>query len=112
MNTTLELKVASTVKLTVTLTAANPMNRLYNPNSGEHFYTADIEEKAALVKLGWNDEGYGWVAPKTKDATVPVYRLYNPNAGDHHYTMNKGERNTLVAYGWKDEGTGWYSDTK
>ena len=102
----------SSVKLTVTLTAANPMNRLYNPNSGEHFYTADIEEKAALVKLGWNDEGYGWVAPKTEGATVPVYRLYNPNAGDHHYTMNKGERNTLVAYGWKDEGTGWYSDTK
>ena len=97
--------------LYVSLKAANPMNRLYNPNSGEHFYTADIEEKAALVKLGWNDEGYGWVAPQAKDSTVPVYRVYNPNAGDHHYTMNKGERDTLVAYGWKDEGTGWYSDT-
>ncbi len=97
--------------LTVTLKAANPMNRLYNPNSGEHFYTADIEEKAALVNLGWNDEGYGWVAPQAKDSTVPVYRVYNPNAGDHHYTMNKGERDTLVAYGWKDEGIGWYSDT-
>ena len=97
--------------LTVTLKAANPMNRLYNPNSGEHFYTASIEEKAALVNLGWNDEGYGWVAPQEKDSTVPVYRVYNPNAGDHHYTMNKGERDTLVAYGWKDEGIGWYSDT-
>ena len=97
--------------LLVTLEAANPMNRLYNPNSGEHFYTASIEEKEALVNLGWNDEGYGWVAPKTEGATAPVYRLYNPNAGDHHYTMNKGERDTLVAYGWKDEGTGWYSDT-
>ena len=95
--------------LTVTLKAANPMNRLYNPNSGEHFYTADIEEKAALVNLGWNDEGYGWVAPQEKDSTVPVYRVYNPNAGDHHYTMNKGERDTLVAYGWKDENVGWYS---
>ena len=28
--------------LRVKLTKANPMNRLYNPNSGEHFYTADL----------------------------------------------------------------------
>ncbi len=102
---------ATSKTLTVKLVAANPMNRLYNPNSGEHFYTASIKEKEALVDLGWNDEGYGWVAPKGKDSTVPVYRVYNPNAGDHHYTMNKGERDTLVAYGWKDEGIGWYSDT-
>ena len=86
------------------------MNRLYNPNSGEHFYTADLNEKAALVKLGWNDEGYGWVAPKKLDGK-PVYRLYNPNAGDHHYTTDVKEKNTLVTYGWKDEKEGWYSAT-
>ena len=98
-------------KLEVTLTKANPMNRLYNPNSGEHFYTADIKEKAALVSLGWNDEGYGWVAPKANQSgDKAVYRLYNPNAGDHHYTTNKVEKDTLVTYGWKDEGKGWYSD--
>ena len=97
-------------KLEVTLTKANPMNRLYNPNSGEHFYTADLEEKEALVKLGWQDEGYGWVAPKDKTGTdKDVYRLYNPNAGDHHYTTNSEEVKTLVAYGWKDEGKGWIS---
>ena len=97
-------------KLEVPLTKANPMNRLYNPNSGEHFYTADLEEKEALVKLGWQDEGYGWVAPKDKKAgDKVVYRLYNPNAGDHHYTTNSEEVKTLVAYGWKDEGKGWIS---
>ena len=96
--------------LTVKLVKANPMNRLYNPNSGEHFYTADLEEKDALVKLGWQDEGYGWVAPKDKTgADKDVYRLYNPNAGDHHYTTNSEEVKTLVAYGWKDEGKGWIS---
>ena len=105
---------ATNKRLEVKLVAANPMNRLYNPNSGEHFYTADVKEKEALVNLGWNDEGYGWVAPTTpaKVTTTsdqPVYRLYNPNAGDHHYTMSKEERNTLVAYGWKDENVGWYS---
>ena len=102
---------ADTKTITVNLNAANPMNRLYNPNSGEHFYTADIKEKEALVNLGWNDEGYGWVAAPTKGAKEEqaVYRLYNPNAGDHHYTMSEDERDTLVAYGWKDEKVGWYS---
>ena len=27
------------------VTESNPMYRLYNPNSGEHFYTADEGEK-------------------------------------------------------------------
>ena len=112
-NTGLNNAKDTTDDLTVTLTAANPMNRLYNPNSGEHFYTANIKEKEALVALGWQDEGYGWVAPSTDSNDDkkgnPVFRLYNPNAGDHHYTMSDTEVKTLVAYGWKDEGTGWYS---
>lgn len=83
------------------------MHRLYNPNSGEHFYTASDNEKNTLARIGWNYEGLGWVAPKT--SSKPVYRLYNENAGDHHYTMNKGERDALVAVGWKYEGVGWYS---
>ena len=99
-------------RLGVQLIAANPMNRLYNPNSGEHFYTADIKEKEALVALGWNDEGYGWVAPKMTEGDKVVYRLYNPNAGDHHYTVSASEKNTLVSYGWKYEGEGWKSAAK
>lgn len=83
------------------------MNRLYNPNSGEHFYTASTTERDRLVKLGWNDEGVGWVAPQTSG--TPVYRLYNPNAGDHFYTMSANEKDGLVAVGWNDEGIGWYS---
>ena len=106
------VKKASNTELVVTLEEANPMSRLYNPNSGEHFYTNDIKEKDALVKLGWNDEGFGWVAPtETEGKNNPVYRLYNPNAGDHHYTMKSDERDILVAYGWKYENVGWYSAT-
>lgn len=84
------------------------MYRLYNPNSGEHFYTKDASEKDNLVKAGWSDEGIGWIAPEKSN--TPVYRLYNENAGDHHYTMNASERDGLITAGWKDEGTGWYSD--
>ncbi|MBQ9277465.1 MAG: Ig-like domain-containing protein [Lachnospiraceae bacterium] len=84
------------------------MHRLYNPNSGEHFYTASVSEKNTLVAAGWRYEGIGWKAPVTSD--TPVYRLYNKNAGDHHYTRDVAERDKLVAAGWKYEGIGWYSD--
>gem|GEM_PF-6255680 len=82
------------------------MYRLYNPNSGEHFYTSDEKEKNTLVELGWMDEGTGWYAPEEGDV---VYRLYNPNAGEHHYTMDKNEKDTLVELGWTYEGEGWFS---
>ena len=84
------------------------MFRLYNPNSGEHFYTSNVAEKDNLVKLGWRYEGIGWKAPAKSN--TPVYRLYNKNAGDHFYTMNEKEKDNLVRLGWKYEGIGWYSD--
>lgn len=88
--------------------AEDTMYRLYNPNSGEHFYTKDSNEKESLVTAGWIYERIGWIAPSASN--TPVYRLYNPNAGDHHYTMNWNEKAALVAAGWNDEGIGWYSD--
>ncbi len=83
--------------------------RLYNPNSGEHFYTLSSVERANLTKIGWKDEGIGWYAPQT--SSQPVYRLYNRNAGDHHYTISTAERDNLVKLGWTYEGILCYSDT-
>ncbi len=83
------------------------MHRLYNPNSGEHFYTADENERNNLVSVGWKYEGIGWTAPITSDK--PVYRLYNQNGGEHHYTLDASERDFLVSLGWKFEDIGWYS---
>ena len=87
--------------------SSQAMHRLYNPNSGEHFYTASDYERDSLRAVGWSYEGTGWYAPEHSD--VPVFRLYNPNAGDHHYTTSAVERDHLVAMGWNDEGIGWYS---
>ena len=56
------------------------MYRLYNPNSGEHFYTASSVERQAVIDAGWDDEGEGWTAPTEG---VQVYRLYNSFAGEH-----------------------------
>ena len=84
------------------------MYRLYNPNSGEHFYTSSLGERNNLISLGWNDEGIGWIAPR--NSNTPVYRLYNQYGGEHHYTTSITERNHLISVGWNDEGIGWYSD--
>ena len=83
------------------------MHRLYNPYSGEHFYTASASERDALVGVGWRYEGVGWTAPRS--SSTPVYRLYNRYAGDHHYTTSASERDMLVGAGWTYEGVGWYS---
>ena len=80
--------------------------RLYNPNSGKHFYTINQNEKNAFVANGWNYEGTGWYAPKVG---TPVYRLYNLNADNYYYTINKDESNDLVKNGWENEGIAFYS---
>ena len=85
------------------------MFRLYNPYTGEHFYTSEKVEKDSLVEVGWRYECLGWIAPTKSD--TPVYRLYNPwvEGGDHHYTTSKAERDACIEAGWTDEGIGWYS---
>ncbi|MBQ7890142.1 MAG: phosphodiester glycosidase family protein [Erysipelotrichaceae bacterium] len=77
-----------------------PMYRMYNPNSGEHFYTGSEEERDILVEVGWHYEGVAFNAP-IKGA--PVHRLYNPKTGDHMYTMSEKEKNYLMSQGWNYE---------
>lgn len=83
------------------------MWRLYNPNTGEHFYTSSTTERDNVYNAGWNIEGYGWISPSSSN--TPVYRVYNPYEGDHHYTTSVEEKNHLVSVGWRDEGIGWYA---
>ena len=81
--------------------------RAYNPNSGEHLYTADKAEYDKLVGLGWHGEGNAW---KAASKGAPVYRLYNPNSGEHFYTVSESEYNDVAKAGWKKEGVAFYSD--
>ncbi|MBO1103503.1 C39 family peptidase [Enterococcus hirae] len=83
-----------------------PMYRLFNPHSGEHFYTRDTDERDNLRRIGWKYEGVGWQAPTSGD---PVYRLYNRYNGEHFYTLNVKERDSITKQGWTYEGIGWYS---
>lgn len=88
-------------------TKAAEMQRLYNPNTGQHFYTKSTRERNHLVNAGWKYEGVAWQSP---DKGIAVYRLYNKNTGDHFYTKDKNERNNLYKKGWDYEGVSWYSD--
>ena len=88
------------------ITDQNYMFRMYNPNTGEHFYTNSSVERVNLQLVGWSYEGVAWIAPGSGD---PVYRLFNPNNGDHHYTPSSAERDNLTSLGWQYEGIGWYS---
>lgn len=94
--------------------------RLYNPNGGEHFYTADSGGKDYLITVGWNYEGIAWIAPgrfipetnewENVKGLTPVYRVYNPNSGEHFYLQDERGRDWLVSLGWRDEGIGWYTE--
>ncbi len=85
------------------------MYRMFNPFSGEHFYTGSTVERSVLLADQWNYEGIAWIAPTSSN--TPVYRLYNPASGAHHYTSDAGEKEELINnQGWNYEGIGWYSD--
>ena len=89
-----EVNAASSVQLEPS--AALSMYRLYNPNTGEHFYTSSPAEKSNCVAAGWNDEGIGWYSPSTSlTAATPVYRVYNTVSGEHYYTSSRAEADNI-----------------
>ncbi len=98
--------IVSAYGLQMDTSKGSPIFRLYNPNSGEHFYTGSSYERNSLVAVGWQYEGIAWYCPSDG---IPVYRVYNPNAGDHHYTTNKYEYDSLGKVGWNCEGVSSYA---
>lgn len=105
-------EAATTVKIVIKdAEGRQTLYRLYNPNTGEHFYTVNETEREATINAGWTDENIAYyVADNTSDKDAqPVYRLYNKNnGGEHHYTTANKERNALVKAGWKNEGIVFY----
>ena len=83
-----------------------PMYRMYDPNSGEHFYTGSTDERDFLVNAGWKYEGVGFNFPV---AGRPVHRLYEPITGEHLYTMDEAEKAKLLSEGWNYEGVAFNS---
>lgn len=89
-----------------TVDGSVPMYRMYNPGSGEHFYTANYSDVGFLVDVGWNYENIAWFAPSEGK---PLYKMYNPNGGYHFFTTDSEGRDYLVEVGWIYEGISCYS---
>lgn len=104
------LTIISTCVFERIIHADTPMviiNRVYNPNTGEHVYTNSAFEETRLVDIGWKYEGNAFFVPNNmygiqnpKNVGPLVSRLYNPNAGDHFYTSNEYEISELLKKGW------------
>ena len=75
---------------------SNGVYRMYNPNSGQHHFTASHNEAESLASIGWTYEGVGF---KSGDG-ANVYRLYNPFGGQHFLTTNAEEGMSLAIAHW------------
>ena len=90
----------------------------FSPRSS-HFYTANIDEYAALVNGAvWQLEGPVFSAPMpANDGTcpagsTPVYRLYNNGMGgapNHRFTTDLIVHGWMLVVGWIYEGVGFCS---
>jgi len=99
------------VKLTIVDKEATlvPIYRAYNPNDGDHLYTASQEEYDWITGLKWNAEGTAFQSVLSDyEGAIPVYRLYNPNSGEHFYTVSEAEYNNVSDAGWTKEQVGFY----
>ena len=83
----------------------NAVYRLYNPNAGQHLFTASHSEAESLASIGWEYEG---VAFKVGSG-YRIYRLYNPFTGAHMLTASSYEGMSLAVLGWVVESVAFYA---
>lgn len=75
-----------------------PIYRLYNPNTGKHYYTLNLLERDNLQTIGWRYESIeGFMFDTQVANTTPIYRLYNKSTGTHLYTHELAVRNYVLA---------------
>ena len=91
-----------------------PVYRFYNTQNGTHFFTANAQERDALIQgaPSFQYENIGFYA-STQTAAAPqaVYRFYNTLSGSHFYTINADERAFVIANypQFNAEGEAWYA---
>lgn len=98
--------------------------RLYNPITGDHFYTRDSTEADSAIRNSgyireylsnqkrdtYQPEFYpffnAYVASTQLPGTVALYRVFNPSNGDHFYSTNEAEIIDAARQGYIQEGIG------
>jgi hypothetical protein len=88
-----------------------PLYRLFNPSSGDHFYTTSTAERDAVASSGdyVNEQIACYVYGSAASGTTDFYRLFSSDSGDHFYTTYGPERDAAMASaGYVSEGTACY----
>lgn len=70
--------------------------RLYQPATGDHFYTMSSIEAAQALRLGYVEEGVPFANEQNRPALIDVFRFYNAVSGDHFYTTSVEERDEVI----------------
>lgn len=93
------------------LPGAVPIFRLYNLETGRHYYTTNRVERDYLVglvpvtdpnynRIGWRYElDEPFVYPVQVPGTVEIFRLYNRNSGVHLYVESAAIKDGVLAAG-------------
>jgi Repeat of unknown function (DUF5648) len=80
-----------------------PLFRLYNHDSGDHFYTTDANERdRAIARSGYRSEGVAcavFAAGNARPGLTALYRLWNGDESDHFYTVDPAENNRAQSGG-------------
>jgi ELWxxDGT repeat protein len=90
---------------------STPLYRMYNLQTGRHYYTTNKAERDFLLALvpapltgsdnrtvGWRYEGEaGHLYPSQQPGSVELFRLYNNISGTHLYTDNPTVRDAVLA---------------
>jgi hypothetical protein len=91
------------------LPGALPIFRLYNLETGRHYYTTNQAERDYLVglvpvtdpnynRIGWRYElNEPFVYPVQVSGTIEIFRLYNKNSGVHLYVESPAIRDAVLA---------------
>jgi uncharacterized protein YjdB len=102
---------ATTVTFMINKTVA--VYRLVNVKKAQHFWTASVAEKNALVASKiWKVEGVAFsaYASVVQSGVVAISRLVSLKNGQHIWTASVTEKNSLVASkAWRLEGVAFYA---
>jgi len=92
---------------TFAIAATGPVYRLYNPKTGEHFYTVSHSE---AITNGCSNPGYKLEASSyflSDDISIPnattVSRLYSNDTGDRLYSISANEISAAIVAGYHIE---------
>jgi hypothetical protein len=81
------------------------VQRLYNPQTNTHFYSAlQCEINTLTQKHGFRVDGAAYNVTFNSAVATPVYRLYNVGAQKHFWTTSPAELDATIRAGFQYEG--------